>query len=124
MRLGRKTVSPSRRLRVPPGDIFNPVKWQKKAVEDCGGGDHRACVAVPIAMPYALMAGVMGAPIMFPLLTVVYAYNGYSHEPSTTPAGATASDAPWGAASCTQLSSGRTIYVAVCGAPGELSRWT
>jgi len=44
-----------------------PIEIQEKAIEDCGRGDIRACVAVPVAIPYTLFVQVIAAPLLLPL---------------------------------------------------------
>lgn len=46
------------------GEIYNPVKIQKMAIKDCGRGDPYACVAVPIAFPFALLVSVVSVPLI------------------------------------------------------------
>ncbi len=49
-------------------NIFNPIKWQKQAIADCGKGDVSACVATPVIAPFVALVGVIDAPLVFPLL--------------------------------------------------------
>lgn len=77
------------------GDIFNPVKMQKRAIEDCSRGDPRACAAAPSAIPYTILLGVVGAPVLLPILMVSPNIQRWAcpQESSATSAGTTASDA-------------------------------
>src|SRR5574341_393179 len=50
------------------GDMFNPLKMQKRSIEDCSQGYARACVAAPIAIPFTILVGVVTAPLLLPIL--------------------------------------------------------
>ncbi len=50
------------------GNVFNPIKWQKLAIEDCGSGGSLnfwdrtlACMAVPGIFPFTTLVAVVGA---------------------------------------------------------------
>ncbi len=75
------------------GDVFNPVKMQKRAIEDCGRGDLGACVAAPVAIPFTTLVAVFGAPLLFPIFMAsdnVYR-RGCPQLPGTPSAGGTGS---------------------------------
>lgn len=57
-------------------DIFNPVKMQKRAIEDCRRGDPLACVAAPVAIPYTIFLGAISAPVLFP----IFIMSPYTHR--------------------------------------------
>lgn len=48
-------------------DAANPLKMQRRTVEDCGKGDVRACVAAPVAIPFTALVAIIGAPVILPL---------------------------------------------------------
>jgi len=70
---------------------INPNKMLQKAKQDCDAGDMMACLAIPGVWPMAAFYEVFLAPVLIPILAMDPA-TPCPQKPSTTRAGATASD--------------------------------